>query len=270
MAMRRILVHAGFYKTGTTSLQAQLARLADALEPYFHFYGPGALQRSGALAREFARSQTDESRRAFRRSFKRFAEALPDTGNIVISRENFAGIMPGHRGVDGEVLTGINPAARMLARDIRAGLERRFGDQMDLHFLYSVRDRTDWLKSVHGHQLRSTGLRDDLVRFSELFPNNFDLRKDADKVAQALAPTPVHIRALEDYRAHPQGPAAMVLDLMDVPQEVIDTLPPAERQNAGQDAALRAEFLRLNRLGMDRTALHAAKHALLPPDPSTG
>ncbi|WP_321829914.1 hypothetical protein [Thalassovita sp.] len=263
MSTRRILIHAGFYKTGTTSLQAQLARVQQDLSPYFHYFGPNKLRDTGALAREFGRHLTEDSRRAFRRGFGRFVADLPEDGNIVISRENYAGIMPGHRGLDGEILTDINPAARMLARDIRAGLERRFGNDMDLQFLYSVRDRDSWLRSVHGHQLRSTHLRDDLMRFSDLFPTNFDLRKDAEKIAKALAPTPVHIRALEDYADHRQGPAAMILDLMGVPADVMASLPPAEPQNTGQSEDLRRVFLQLNRKGLSRDALKAQKAALL-------
>jgi hypothetical protein len=134
---------------------------------------------------------------------------------------------------------------------------------MDLQFLYSVRDRDSWLRSVHGHQLRSTHLRDDLMRFSDLFPTNFDLRKDAEKIAKALAPTPVHIRALEDYADHRQGPAAMILDLMGVPADVVASLPPAEPQNTGQSEDLRRVFLQLNRKGLSRDALKAQKADLL-------
>ena len=56
MAPRRsaVIVHAGFYKTGTTSLQKYLARNRRALKPVFDFYGQDDFKSAGARARTYA------------------------------------------------------------------------------------------------------------------------------------------------------------------------------------------------------------------------
>lgn len=259
MSTRRVLVHAGFHKTGTASLQAQLRLLRDDLLPFFRHYGPEDMGDVPALATAFGRAPNDDSRRAFRQGFARFATQLPASGDIVISSEALSGALPGHRDGLGQVITGINPAARMLARDIKGILHRQLGDDIRLGFLYSTRRRLHWLRSTHGHQLRETALDLDIDAFAALFPKGFDLERDADSIANVLAPTPVHIRQLEEFDDDPQGPAAMVLDLMQVPDSVVDRLPPAARMNRGDSTALRQRFLNLNRQGHTSEKLQSLK-----------
>lgn len=267
--MLRVIVHAGFYKTGSTSLQKHMAKLRPDLPSDCRYYGPDDFPKLGALARDFGQFPNDLRRQAFRKGLRRFLNDLPDPGSVdglrtlMISRENFSGIMPGHRDVTGEIITAINPAAKMLARDLLGGLKRRFGTDCEISFLYVVRDTDEWLASVHGHQLRSTRMCHDLEAFKALFPKKFDLRQIADKIAQALAPVPVHIRQLEDYADHRHGPAGILLDLLEVPEELQAGWPAAKPANVGQCPDLRAQFLELNRQITDKEMLRQRKAALL-------
>ncbi len=241
MSPPRILVHAGFYKTGTTSLQRFLGDNRAALAPWFAYYGPGDFYDAGARAREYA-------------------QAPFPAGHIVLSRENFSGAMPGHRDWLGRPITGFR-TAKPLLRDLTKELFRRFGPGTRVEYLFTTRDRDAWLRSVHGHLLRSIRLEQDLGPFSQQFRALGRLEDEA----RALGAD--HIARLEDYADTPAGPATAVLELMGVPQEVQATLPAAIRENTRQSVELQREFLRLNRSDLPKAQLKAAKAALIESGP---
>lgn len=262
--MIRILVHAGFYKTGTTSLQACLSHNRAALSPWFDFCGPGDLRGTGHLAHLYAARPFPWRRARFRRSLRKGLARLPDprSGQLVISRESFTGLLPGHRDWRGRPVLGF-PHAVTLTRTVAAELQRRFGATARIEFLLTTRPRESWLASVHGHLLRSIRMTDDLATFAARFADDVAPEREAARLSRALAPLPVHTAALDTLAKRPEGPAAAVLDLMNVPQEARAALTFPARVNRGQSKAQRAAFLRLNRSSLSRAALKAAKQDLL-------
>ena len=256
MSPPRILVHAGFYKTGTTSLQGFLAQNRAALTPWFAYYGQGDFHGAGARAREYAQAPFPGGLKAFRLACRAFLAEVPDAPNIVLSRENFTGAMPGHRDWLGRPIIGF-PSAKPLLRDLKKELFRRFGPGTQVEFLFTTRDRDAWLRSVHGHLLRSIRLEDDLEGFSQRFRSLGTLEEEARRLGAD------HIARMEDHADHPAGPAASVLDLMGVPIGAQADLVPARRRNIGQSTELKSEFLRLNRSDLSKQALKAAKAALV-------
>lgn len=270
----RVLVHAGFHKTGTTSLQTFLARNRAALAPVFDYFGPGDLNNAGRLSHRYAQRPFPWRLRRFRRSLRTFLAGvpLPASGLMVISRENFAGLMPGHRGLRGRPLRDFASAATPLAQAIVTELRHRFGADVEVEFLYTTRMRESWLTSVHGHLLRSIDLTDDFATFRAGFAGLVSLDDQAAQIARALAPVPVHTAALEDLGHQPHGPATALLDLARVPPDLRAMLsPPPPPANTGQPADLRAAFLALNRQGLPRHRLRSEKEVLLagtnPPAP---
>ncbi|WP_300517187.1 hypothetical protein [Aliiroseovarius sp.] len=256
MSPPRILVHAGFYKTGTTSLQGFLADNRAALAPWFAYYGQGDFHGAGARAREYAQAPFPNGLKAFRLALRRFLSEVPDGTDLVLSRENFTGAMPGHRDWLGRPITGF-PAAKPLLRDLRKELFRRFGPDTRVEILFTTRTREAWLRSVHGHLLRSIRLEDDFDDFARRFRSLGTLEEEARRLDAD------HISRVEAFFDHPAGPAKAVLDLMGVPEATQASLTPARHRNAGQSGVLKAEFLRLNRSGLSKPELKAAKATLL-------
>ena len=256
MSPPRVLVHAGFYKTGTTSLQGFLADNRAALAPWFAYYGQGAFHDAGARAREYAQAPFPGGLKAFRLALRSFLSEVPDGTDIVMSRENFSGAMPGHRDWLGRPITGF-PVAKPLLRDLKKELFRRFGPGTQVEILFTTRAREAWLRSVHGHLLRSIRLEEDFDGFSLHFKRLGTLEDEARRLEAD------HVVRVETHADHPFGPAKAILDLMGVPDEVQAGLPPARRRNVGQDPELKAEFLRLNRSDLSKPELKAAKVALL-------
>lgn len=258
--MTRVIVHAGFHKTGTTSLQAYLTRHRASFTPWFTFYGPAEYASAGAKSRIYAQRRFPWRLWAFRRAFRRFLAGVPDAPVLVLSRETFSGNMPGHRDWRGRMLTDFRTAAVPLVRVIAAELRRRFGPDTQIELVFTTRDREAWIASVHGHLVRSIHLADDLATFHERLSGFPDLATEARRIASAVG-LEAHIRPLEDYAGARPGPALALLEIAGVPPEVWQALPKAHRANTGQPPAVRAEFLALNRSGISREDLKRLKDA---------
>lgn len=261
--MTRVLVHAGFHKTGTTSLQSYLAQNSKALAPYFTFYTKDAFPEAARLSRLYGQRRFPWRRKAFRAAFAGFLSGIPDAASIVLSRETFAGIMPGHRDWRGRPIQNFRRAGIPLCADIVDAIRQRFGPQVDIAFLFTTRDPETWLNSVYGHLVRSIHLTEGFDGFRSQFRQPVDLDREANRIARALLKVRVHIARLEDLADRPEGPAAAVLDVIGVPEEVRRTLPRAKRHNERQSADLEAKFLELNRADLSKPSLKIQKAALL-------
>ena len=260
MAPRRsaVIVHAGFYKTGTTSLQKYLARNRRALKPVFDFYGQDDFKSAGARARTYAQRPFFWRRWRFRRALARFLADIPDAATIVLSCETFSGAMPGHRDWRGRRIRDFD-VARPLCRDVAAALRKRFGADVAITFLFTTRAQEPWFASVYGHLLRSIHLTETPEEFRAAFPDMPDLETQAARIAQALHPIPVVTRALEETATCHEGPAAAILDLLDLPADIRSALPPATVENRRQDTGTEVEMMALNRSGMGKKDLKAEK-----------
>jgi len=261
--MTRVIVHAGFHKTATSSLQTFLQQNRAALKSHFDYYGQADFQSAGSAARFYGQRPFVWRRLRFRFALRRFLRRIADARTIVLSRETFAGVMPGHRDVFGRMITHYAPTAIPLAREIIRELKKRFGAETEIIFVYTTRAQAPWLRSVYGHLLRSIHLRDEFEDFCTQFAVPPHTEYDAQAIATALAPVPVYIARLEDFSDHAEGPAAALLDLADVPADARTTLLPAPHKNLGQSAEIEREFLRLNRSGQRKQTLKLIKDRIL-------
>jgi hypothetical protein len=261
--MTRVIVHAGFHKTGTTSLQDFLNQNKSALAPYMAYYGKMDFLDAGAHARIYAQRPFPHRLFKFRRSLRAFLESIPNHSTIVLSRETFSGGMPGHRTLSGRLMTSYQRPAKRLAKVIIQEIRRRFGPEAEITFFYTTREREDWLRSVYGHLLRSIRLTDDYESFRARFPQLLGPEAEAQKLTRALAPVQVVTASLEAYATAPEGPAAALLDMLAIPSATRNALRPVPRRNTANAPAVQARFLRLNRSIRNKSKLKAAKNALL-------
>lgn len=260
--MTRVIVHAGYHKTGTTSLQDFMAANRDRLAPVLAYYGKMDFLGAGANARIYAQRPYPWRLVRFRRSLRKFLKSIPNDELVVLSRETFSGGMPGHHRVGGALMTSYFGPALKLAHAIIAELRRRFGPDVEITFFYTTREREAWIRSVHGHLLRSIRLTEDFETFRAHFPALASPAEEAQRMAGALSPIPVATAALEDWGSTTEGPAGALLDLAGVPADLRARLAPVPRANLGQSGDLRAAFLDLNRQGLSKSRLRAAKARL--------
>lgn len=260
--MTRVVVHAGFHKTGTTSLQDFMSHNKTALAPHVAYFGKTDFLNAGAHARIYAQRPFPHRLFKFRRALRSFLATVPDHHTIVLSRETFSGGMPGHHTASGRLMTSYQRPAKRLAKVIISEVYRRFGDATEITFFYTTREREAWIRSVYGHLLRSIRLTDDFDTFRARFTRLLGPEAEAQKLAAAL-PVSVKAARLEDFATAPEGPATALLDVLQIPLAARQNLQAVLPQNKGNTAAQQAAFLRLNREMKDKTALKAAKDALL-------
>ncbi|HGG04075.1 MAG TPA: hypothetical protein ENK28_01345 [Aliiroseovarius sp.] len=260
--MTRIIVHAGFHKTGTSSLQQYLRRTRRDLAQYGAIYLKEDFLDAGNAGRIYGLKPFPWRLRRFRRHLRGFLESIPDDKVIFLSWEGFCGVMPGHRRIGGRSVRDMATSGIPLARAIVKELRRRFGPDADITFLYTLRDREPWINSVYGHIVRSIRLTMDFDSFRASLPNLPTLQEEATRIARAIAPVPVETARLEALKSKAQGPAYAALTLIGVPEDVIATLPPARKVNAGNTADIRRECLRLNRTIKDDLELKRLKDKL--------
>ena len=261
--MTRVIVHAGYHKTGTTSLQNFLRDNRAALAPHLRYFGKGDFPAAGAHARIYAQRPFVWRLWRFRLALRRFLKTVPPGGVIVLSRETFSGGMPGHRKIGGAMMTSYTKPATRLGRAIVAELRAHFGKTVEITFFYTTRNREDWIRSVHGHLLRSIRLTDDFETFRARFADLKGPGAEAADMARSLAPIPVETAALEDYESHREGPAAAILDLLNIPADLRTKLKPARHSNPGQPEELRATFREMNGRQLTKAALKSEKDRLI-------
>lgn len=149
----RIIVHPGFHKTGTSSLQACLAANRAALAERLRLVLLDELPAPVRCATRFAVGLDPLDLAAFTASFCETCEGLADTAApaIVISCEGLSGRTPGKHGI-------IDYAAALpLAQAMERGFQAVFGRSADVTFLYTTRARQPWLHSACGIIWQATG-----------------------------------------------------------------------------------------------------------------
>ncbi len=227
-------MHAGFHKTGTSSLQDYFDKNRKALKPYADIYLKKDFLKTGNLGRRYGLQPYLRRRMQFRFALRSFLNGIPATEVIILSWEGFSGVMPGHRRFGIRTIQNYSRSAIPLAKEIIRELQRRFGKDVQVEFLYTTRETKSWIKSVYGHLSRSIRIREDLEGFCSLFVKLPNLDLEAAKISEAIAPVPVHTAKLEQYGPMRLGMAQALFDLIDIPEQILENLPKAKRTNRGQ------------------------------------
>jgi len=254
----RVILHAGFHKTGTSTVQQALYRNRHALSSHLRQVPRARMAASGRTARAWSVARDPLEMALFRFEL---AEALQgwdraDPRPVLVSAEDLCGNMPGRHGVTSYA------AAVPLMRAVADTLAELYAAARP-EFYFSTRSPDAWLASCHAQHLRATRMTMSAEEFAARHRPAAELDAVVDRIAAALAPLPVHRAALEQSRDRPLGPLDPLLDLLDLPGDLRAGLRPQPPVNAAPSPERSAELLRLNRSGLGEDALSAAKQTLL-------
>lgn len=249
----RILLHPGFHKTGTSSLQRGALAALHRLEPFLRLLLTPGMALAARAARRYSAEPTaerlDRVARAFDAALAQFDPA--DARALLISSEDLCGYLPGLHGVQDY------RAAPALVACAAARIRARF-DTAQLTVWFTTRDPAAWLQSLYWQNLRAQRLTEDADRFcARLAP-----AADLDRIVTAtrdLAGGEVRSSPIETCGAAPCGPLGTALGLLGLGAADPGPLP---RHNIGPRAAA-AELLALNRSDLSDEALREAKRAVL-------
>ena len=257
MPGRRVIVHAGFHKTGTTSAQKFLRANGKNIWPRCALVLPGKLRKGAArMAARYSRFATPALLDQFGTDLHSVLSAIDVRNrNVLISDENLAGRMPGR---DGQPDYGATPTLMARAEDVICDV---FGAETDVVFHFTTRSQHDWLGSTYKHNLRTSRLTQDEAEYRATYQAASDLNAVVHSVSQAVTGT-VHAADLAELNG-PFGPAQPLVDLMELPDHRRKHLKPHPPQNAGPADDLIADLLALNRGQLSDEALAAAKADLL-------
>lgn len=255
----RILLHAGFHKTGSTSIQTALRAHAGQIAPQSRVWLAEGLPGRTMVeaARLLSRQPGQAARRLFRRSFVEWIAPLDlaEDQHLILSCEDLSGHMPGHPGIESYA-----KAPRLATVALNALTERWPGAEVWL--VYGTRAPEGWLHSVHWQQAQHPHLTEGFDDFAaRLMPATDFTALLAGIGAECGAP--VIAMALERHGPRRLGPVEALYDLIGLPDATRAALAPTGRANAGGSAALAEAFVALNRQVLDPEELTAAKRALL-------
>jgi len=254
---RRILIHAGFHKTGTSTLQATLRENRVALKYHVALRLRWHMKELVSATRGFSTWRDPLTLLKVQHRFDRLLAELPEMPHrtLVISSEELAGHLPGR----GE-LADYSAAPELLSTF--HDLARARFPEAEILFYLSTRAPEPWLASAYWEHVKASSMTLDFDTFHERYAAAADLDGMVAQIAERL-PVPVHHCALEDCRDRSLGPAEPLLDLCDLPLDVQVELVPAPRTNARMGDAVLQALLEANRRHPDPDARNAAKAAIL-------
>ena len=254
----QIVIHAGFHKTGTTSVQSMLRENATALENHLRVFLKEAFEDLTTSARAFSIEPREKTLRQVAEAANAFFGTLDTTDPrpILMSSEDLSGHMPGRHGLE------CYDSAGLVMRCLSEAAEHHFGRNLDLVFYFSTRDREPWLRSTWWQNLRSTRLTQDFQSYSAQFDDARGLEDILTEVAEDVGLARVTSHRLEDAETLPLGPLSPLLALFDLPDLVLSSLQLLPPENVQPNVGIDEVFLALNRSALPEKDVQDAKRAI--------
>jgi len=258
--MRRIIIHAGFHKTGTTTAQRFLMHNGAHIWPHHAIAIQHRIRDPLQFALAYSTGAGQIALDEFRSRFNAFLETL-ELGagrGLIISAENLAGLMPGKNDlVDGYA------ACPVLMKVVAECIEQVIDPNPDMTFHFSTRGTDAWLRSIWWHNLAKTRLTENFNDFAAALGPTCDLKATVQQVKKAVAPYPVTSMLLEQTTDQKFGPATPLIDLLNLPDKSRSALQNIPAENVMPPRDLVKAFLKLNRSNLGNTDLVTAKQELL-------
>ncbi len=258
----RLIVHAGFHKTGTTSVQKMLRKNKRKLSHDLRLFTRPQMIPVCEAARAYSiqRSPMDLALLAY--EWAQFLQSLPpdDPRPVLVSSEDLSGHMPGRHG-----LTGYDAAPALMKCLVDTAKE--CFQAPDITLFFSTRAPVAWVRSCYAHHLRSTRITESRTEYEQHALPRGDLIHYVRAVRAAVPGIAVHHAALEATTKRRLGPLSPLLDLADVPSErrrKLIVVPPA---NVARKEGILQKLLHLNQSDLTDDALSTAKKQVLRSDP---
>lgn len=232
-----IVIHAGFHKTGTSTIQRFLKTNRAALKPHAVVVLKGRMEGLISAARGYSTWRDPLTLAKFATRADDLVQSLAHVKRraLILSAEELSGHMPGREGIDDYAA-----AADLMAE--LADAFRRHRDAPDLRLVYGVRDGGAWLASSYWEHVKSSSMTEDMDAYAARI-GPIDLSATAQSIARQTG-LPLTLIALTD--PHPLGPAGALLDAAGLPTGALMPEPPRNTRprSAGANAAYQPQRTR--------------------------
>lgn len=261
---RRVVLHAGFHKTGTTTVQTFLRWNAANLRPYLISAQNADLRDFIQSTRSYSMWTDPISQGQIGDLLAAFLRGLTWTkGNaLLISVEEMSGLLPGLPQRRGRPEIESYAVAPALIGIIAAACRAALGPDTRVEAIFGTRDPESWLRSVYWQHVKTQRMTLSVDAFVDRFQAAAKLDDIVDAVARANPDVATHRFALEEAAATPFGPIGPILAPFAIPADVIATCRFPPPINTAPPAPALAEMLALNRSAMPSDDLKAAKKAI--------
>ena len=257
--MSRALLHLGFHKTGTTSMQGFLRRNHGVLRRHAAILLP---QQTSELARwvwHLHMLDDDKVKQVIAEDIAGLLAGLDLSGrDLIVSNENLLGPMPQANGRDPyphapALLHLWCEALRALPQPLRPTL------------LLTTRSTQDWAVSIHAHLARKPSavrLAEDRDSFvARLAAHGTDTTLTT--LARALPDLDIRLHDMADLATAPHGLAQPFMDFLHLSAAEQASLQPVGHENRAPAPEVTDRLVALNRSDLGDEALADAKRALL-------
>jgi hypothetical protein len=254
---RRIIIHAGFHKTGTSSIQATLRENRVTMKRKIALRMRWHMQDLLAATRGYSTWRDPLTMIKVQHRFGLMINDLPSMPRrtLIISAEELAGHLPGR-----DDITDYSAAPVLLYAFWEIAKKRYPAAEIVIYL--STRAPAPWLASAHWEHVKASNMTLDFDDFAQKYEGAANLDAMVTDIASRV-PVPVYHKRLEECTALPLGPATPLLDLCDLPQDVLSQMVsiPPENSRMGDDV-LQA-LLQVNRTIKGSDARKAAKKLIL-------
>lgn len=257
--MSRALLHLGFHKTGTTSMQGFLRRNQAVLYRHAAVLLPEQTSELSRWVWRLHMLNDDDVKQVIAEEIAGLLAGLDlDGRDLIVSDENLLGPMPRASDVD-----PYPHAAALL--DLWCLALRTLPHPMRPTLLLTTRGTPDWATSIHAHlarklsAVRLTEHRDSFV--PRLAAHGFD--PTITGLRLALPDLDIRLHDMADLAAAPCGLAQPFVDFLPLSVAERAELQPTIHENRAPVPEITDRLIALNRSDLDDEALWDAKRAML-------
>jgi hypothetical protein len=256
--VRRIIIHGGFHKTGTTSLQQTLRANRAALRPNVRLVLRPGMKALCECARAYSRSREDYDLGMVKYEAALLMDSLgqEQADTLILTSEDLSGHMPGRYKLHGySAAPHLMRALSVAFKAARPGVE--------LTFFFTTRSADAWLRSCYAQHVRAARMVWDEGDYIKRLRSSADHEKFLDLIKTEVRDHALIDAALEDYADRPLGIAEALLDHLDLNRKQRAALIPTATRKTALPGEITAQLLALNRSGLDDGALRTAKRRLI-------
>jgi len=253
---RRIVIHAGFHKTGATAIQQTLKLNRPLLKPVLRSILPPGLRDVIGTAREVSGTDDALARATFHRRFGAFLSDLQPMPRriLCLSADGLSGQMAGRPATPS--YSAAVPLAQHMADCVKIAFPKT-----ELVLFYTTCAAQDWLRNAYWEHVKSSSMTMDFDAFTTRFQGAANLDAVVDEIAAATQVRGERAQ-FEDNLESPFGPATPLLDLCDVPQDLRDRMTRPEPANPIADPSILERMLEVNRTITGTEQRRAAKQEI--------
>ncbi|MEL6574095.1 MAG: hypothetical protein AAFQ64_20810 [Pseudomonadota bacterium] len=255
--MRHILLHPGFHRTGTSSIQHFLWMNRQVLAPHVTIRLTRHFKPLAQKCHRYAQNQNPLDLTELLDALDQgFAEnPVPTDRDLLVSSESFCGDIPGHQSISDY------SAAPALITYIASYLAERFPDAA-VRILLTTREAQPWLTSTYRHVLRRNRITLTEAEFAAQYTAAGDLGAVVRDIAAAIVPLETLYLPLELAQTADLGPGAAVLEQLPMPDHIWENLKPVGIGAAGAAPHVWGQFLAMNRSDQSDDEVSAQKEQM--------